>query len=92
MNCLNDNDLERLEELKNCLEYASEVYGFTLDPHDTTILVNVLREYKHRLESFERLEHNYSKYLDSLWLDNQGITTRIKEKWKQMVNDIIKEK
>lgn len=81
---LNDNDLKRLEEIKNSLDVACEVFDYNLEPHDSTILLNVLGEYEHRLESLEKLVHSYSKYLDSLWLDNQGITTRIKEKWKQM--------
>ena len=84
LSCLNDNDFERLEDLQNGLYFASELFDYYLEPHDSTILINVLREYDHRLESLEKLIHNYSKYLDSLWLDSLGITTRIKEKWNQM--------
>lgn len=84
LSCLNDNDLKRLEEIKNSLDFASELFDYNLEPHDSTILINVLREYDHRLERLnniiKRLETDlYNMYITFGEFSEEYTEKRIKE-------------
>ena len=87
MSILSDNDLCRLEKLKKDMDIASEIFDYNLDSHDCTILLTYINEidnYNNRLVKFIK---NFDKYLNSLWIDDNGITTRIKDKYKQFMEE-----